>query len=104
MTHPDPDVCKVSVDIFFSDNYVISRLWVLKEVHIESNDEILAEGVPKAIALYKSKVIDSLIKEQQMRLEEESATEETMKDALQRLAMLNSARVAIAKKLKRLIL
>lgn len=105
LNHSDPDVCNVSVDILTSDdNYVMSQLWLRKEVHIESDDEILAQGVPKAVALYKSKVIDSLIKEQQMRLEEESATEETLKDALQRLAMLNTARVAIAKKLKRLIL
>lgn len=105
LNHPDPDVCNVSVDILTSDdNYVMSQLWLRKDVHIESDDEILAQGVPKAVALYKSKVIEGLIKEQQMRLEEDSATEEMITDALQRLAMLNNARVAIAKKLKRLIL
>ncbi len=105
LNHPDPDVCNVSVDILTSDdNYVMSQLWLRKEVHIESETEILAVGVPKAVALYKSKIIEELIKEQRTRLEKEEATEEEVMDALQRLALLNNARVAIAKKLKRLIL
>ncbi len=105
LNHPDPDVCNVSVDILTSDdNYVMSQLWLRKEVHIESETEILAVGVPKAVALYKSKIIEELIKEQRTRLDKEEATEEEVMDALQRLALLNNARVAIAKKLKRLIL
>jgi len=59
INHPDPDVCNRAVDILTSDdNYVASELWRRKEVHIESDAEMLAVGVPKAVTLYKSKVIE----------------------------------------------
>ena len=105
LTHSDPEVCNVAVDILTSDdNYVISQLWLRKEVHIESEAEMLAAGVPKAVTLYKSKVIEGLIKEQQARLDKEDVTEEEMKDAMQQLDKWNGVRVQIAKKLQRLIL
>ncbi len=60
--HSDPEVCNVSVDLLFSDdNYVPSELWKRKDVHVESDAEMLAVGVPKAVALYKTKVIEGLI-------------------------------------------
>lgn len=47
--HSDPEVCNVSVDLLFSDdNYVPSELWKRKDVHVESDAEMLAVGVPKA--------------------------------------------------------
>lgn len=105
LNHPDPDVCNLSVDILTSDdNYVASELWKRKDMHVESDAEVLAVGVPKAVTLYKSKVIEGLIREMQTRLEDAELPEEQQGDILQRLTAYNKAKVAIANKLQRLIL
>ena len=59
-----------------------------------------AEGV----TLYKSKVIESYIKEWQAKLADESLTDEQVGEVIQRLAGFNKVKVTIAKKLQRLIL
>ena len=102
--HSDPEVCNVSVDLLFSDdNYVPSELWKRKDVHVESDAEMLAVGVPKAVALYKTKVIEGLIKECQAKLGDE-LTDEQVTEIMQRLAALNRAKVTMARKLQRPIL
>ncbi|MDE6507907.1 MAG: DNA primase [Alistipes sp.] len=103
--HSDPDVCNVSVDLLFSDdNYVPSELWRRKEVHVESDAEMLAVGVPKAVALYKTKVIEGLIKECMAKLADENLTDEQETEIMQRMDTLNRAKVTMANKLQRLIL
>lgn len=105
LNHPNPDVCNISVDILTSeDNYIASELWKTKEVHIESDAEMLAVGVPKAVTLYKSKVIERIVKELHEKLSDEDLPDDRMKEIMQRLAGLNKAKVTIAKKLQRLIL
>ncbi|MDE6045761.1 MAG: DNA primase, partial [Alistipes sp.] len=105
LNHIDPEVCNVSVDLLTSDdNYVPSELWKRRDVHVESDAEMLAVGVPKAVALYKTKVIESLIKECQARLDDESLTDKAQDEVMQRLSALNRAKVTMAKKLQRLIL
>ncbi|WP_302585969.1 DNA primase [uncultured Alistipes sp.] len=103
--HSDPEVCNVSVDLLFSDdNYVPSELWKRKDVHVESDAEMLAVGVPKAVALYKTKVIEGLIKECQAKLGDEGLTEDQQLEIAQRLSTLNRAKVTMARKLQRPIL
>ena len=105
LNHPDPEVCNASVDILTSDdNYVASELWKRKEVHVESEAEMLAVGVPKAVMLYKSKVIDSLIKELNARLADDTLTDAEQEEVLRRLDGYNRVKVQIAHKLRRLIL
>ena len=104
LNHIDPEVCNMSVDILTSDdNYVPSELWRRKEIHVESDAEMLAVGVPKAVTLYKSKVIETLIRELQAQLSEELPDDEE-KEIMQRLTAYNQAKVAIANKIQRLIL
>ncbi|MDE6375177.1 MAG: DNA primase, partial [Alistipes sp.] len=74
------------------------------EVHVEDAAEMHAVGVPKAVALYKTKVIEGLIKECQARLGEEGLTDGQEDEIMQRMAALNRAKVTMAKKLQRLIL
>ena len=103
--HSDPEVCNVSVDLLFSDdNYVPSELWKRKDVHVESDAEMLAVGVPKTVALYKTKVIEGLIKECQAKLGDEGLTEDQQLEIAQRLSTLNRAKVTMARKLQRPIL
>ena len=105
LNHIDPEVCNVSVDLLTSDdNYVASELWKRKDVHVESDAEMLAVGVPKAVALYKTKVIEGLIKECRAKLGEAELSEETEMELTQRLSALNRAKVTMARKLQRLIL
>ncbi len=105
VNHHDPEVCKVAVDVLSSDdNYVPSQIWSQKEIHVESEMEMLSAGVPRCMALYKSKVIERMVKELNEKLHDETLTEEQLADILQRLSMLNSAKVQLAKKVDRLLL
>ena len=105
LNHVDPEVCNASVDILTSDdNYVPSELWRRKDIHVESEAEMLAVGVPKAVALYKSKVVEGMIKELQAKLGDENLSDEEQDALLQRLAGLNRVKVSIARNLQRLIL
>ena len=105
LNHVDPEVCNAAVDLLTADdNYVASDLWRRKEVHVESEAEMLAVGVPKAVTLYKSKVIDSLIKELNARLADDTLTDAEQEEVLRRLDGYNRVKVQIAHKLRRLIL
>ncbi len=105
VSHPNPEVCNLSVDILMADdNYVPSALWRRKEVHVESEEELLANGVPKAVTLYKSKVVERLIREEHQKLSEGMLSEEEERTVLQHLSQLNAVKVAIANRLQRLIL
>lgn len=105
LNHIDPAVCTAAVDILTADdNYVASEIWKRKEVHVESDAEMLAVGVPKAVMLYKSKVVESLIKELQERLAKADLPEEEECELVQRLNNYNQVKVNIARKLDRPIL
>ena len=105
VNHIDPDVCNMAVDILTSDdNYVPSELWRRKDVHIESEVEILSIGVPKAIMLYRSKVVERLIKIQLQRLADDTLSEEEKDECVLQLTKLNDVKTAISKKSQRLIL
>ena len=105
LNHEDPEVCNMSVDILTEeDNYVPSQLWQKKDIHIESEAEMLATGVPKAVTLYKSKVVEEVIKNLQAQLARTDLTEDEEEDLLVRLSNYNRVKVTIANKLNRLIL
>ncbi len=104
-SHSDPEVCNVAVDLLMSDdNYVPSEIWNKKDVHVESDEEILAIGVPKAIMLYKSKIIERVTGELNSQLAAPDLSEEAMADITRRITILNNAKVEISKKLQRSIL
>ena len=105
VNHPDPEVCNTAVDLLTSDdNYVPSEIWRRKEVHVESESEMLAVGVPKAIMLYRSKVVERMINEQRERLKDESLSDEEQAECLMQLSKLNQVKLALAKQSRRLIL
>ncbi len=105
INHPDPAVCNASVDILTSeDNYVPSELWKQKEIHVESEAEMLAAGVPKAVMLYKSKVIERMLKELNDRLKDETLSDEEQTEIMLHISKLNQGKVKIARHLHRLIL
>lgn len=77
-------------------NYVPSKLWKQKEVHVESVEEILAQGVPKAVILYKSNAIKKLIDEQMQRLASGQLTEEEELEATTLINTLNCEKTNIS--------
>ena len=105
VNHPDPEVCNRAIDLLTEgENYEPSKLWKQKDIHVESEDEILAAGVPKSIMLYRSKVLDKMFVEQLERMGREDISEEEEQECLMILDKLNKARLAIAKRSERLIL
>ena len=103
--HEDPEVCNCAVDILTSDdNYVASDLWRRKEIHVESEAEMLSAGVPKAITLYKSKMLERMFRELMAGLTDESTSEEEKSEIMRRLSALNNAKKLLSKRLDRLIL
>ena len=105
VNHPDPEVCNMAVDLLTSDdNYVPSEIWRRKDVHVESESEMLAVGVPKAIMLYRSKVVERMINEQRERLKDETLSDEEQAGCLMQLSKLNQVKLALAKQSQRLIL
>jgi hypothetical protein len=100
INHHNPDVSRVSIELFTSDdNYVISKIWEQKEVHIESDEEQLAEGVPKAMVLFKWRALDKRMAE----LKALMAEREDNEDIVAQFAKYQSVRVEIAKTAGRLI-
>ena len=99
INHHDAAIAKASIDLLTSDDsYVISKIWEQKEVHLATDEEQLSEGVPKVVVLFKWRTLDKHIAELQKRLVEDDDT-----SVVQTLAKYQAARVAIAKKMGRLI-
>ena len=104
-SHSDPEVSNVAVDLLMSDdNYVASEIWTKKDVHVESDEEILAVGVPKSMTLYKSKIIENMVAELSDYLANPELSMEEMLEITQRITHLNNAKVAMSKKTQRSIL
>ncbi len=103
LNHIDPEVCNVATNLMMEDdNYVLSGLWKKKEVHVESEEELLANGVPKAMTLFKAQIVEQLIDNEKRKLAEASEEEESA--IMRQLAKLNEIRTKIANKLGRNIL
>ena len=104
VNHSNPDVSRIVVDLLTSDdNYVISRIWEQKEVHIESVQEQLANGVPQVMYMFKMRTLERLVAENQRRLASPDITEEEMSQIMAHLTKLHVARVKIAQVTNRVI-
>ena len=105
VNHPDPEVCNMAVDIMTSDdNYVASDIWKQKDVHVESEEEILSVGVPKAIMLYRSKIVERMADALLKRLQSGELSEEEASECVKQMDQLNQMKLAISKMSQRLIL
>ena len=105
VNHTDPEVCNMAVDILTSDdNYIASEIWRQKDVHVESEEEILSVGVPKAIMLYRSKIVERMIDAQLKRLQSGELSEEEASECIKQMDQLNKMKLAISNTTQRLIL
>lgn len=105
INNPNPDVCNAAIDIITSeDNYTESAIWEQKEVHTTSESEMLQEGVPKALLLFKSKSVSGMIAKLQAKLTDKNLSDDEVMALAEELAKLNRVKVMLAKKIKRLLL
>ena len=101
-SHSDIDVCDAATDILFiDDQYAMSEIWTKKEVHTTTESEVLGKGVPKAMQLFKTKVITGMIAELQARLANEDISEDEQLEIASEMARLNRLKVLLARKTNR---
>ena len=105
VNHPDPEICNIVVDLLTKhDNYIESALWTQKEVHISSDEEILATGIPKALGLFKLKTISNRIMQLQAQLQDSTLDDDKLSEIVLQLSKLNQIKVVISKHLQRTII
>lgn len=102
-THSDIEVCQAATDLLFiDDQYAMSAIWTKKDVHTTTESEVLAKGVPKAMQLFKTKVVTGMIAELQARLADENISEDEQLQIAQEMVRLNRLKVMLARKTNRL--
>ena len=70
----------------------------------ETEGEILAAGVPKAIILYRSKIVDRMYSKQLERLADENMSDEERDECVKLLTRFNKVRLALSNESKRLMM
>lgn len=102
INHPDPEVCKVAVDLYTSEeNYVASKIWEMHDMNVESEQERLSTAVPRAVILYKAAVIKSIIADLTEELKRTDIDEDTQNELLHKISILNDERRKISDRLER---
>ncbi len=105
IAHPDPEVCNAAVDLLTADDiHTLSKLWKRHDFSIAGERERMQAALPKAVVLYKSKVIEVMRTELRERLAAPDLTDSDQADILRRIVALDSERTLIARRLDRLIL
>jgi DNA primase len=105
ITHPDPEVCNAAVELLTADDiHTLSRYWKKHDLSTAGERERLLGALPKAVRVYKSKVIEELSAELRERLKDPELPETEASDILRRITALDRERTVIAKREGRLIL
>lgn len=103
INHESPEIAQAVVDLLTEEEtYAPSRMWKRYEIRMSTERERLGEAIPKAITIYKSKVVSSII----TALQKELAGIETMEEAqeiMQRMNALNELRKNIYDKYLRTV-
>ena len=101
-SHSDIEVCDAATDLLFiDDQYAMSEIWTKKEVHTTTESEVLGNGVPKAVLLFKTKAVLGMLAELQAKLHDESISDEEQLEIVSKMAQLNRLKVKLAHKTKR---
>ena len=102
-THSDIEVCDAATDLLFiDDQYAMSEIWTKKDVHTTTESEVLGKGVPKAMQLFKTKVVTGMLAELQARLADENISEEEQLQIVSEMVRINRLKVILAQKTNRL--
>lgn len=100
---PSAEVSSMAVDLLTAEDvYTYSSMWARSEIPTTTERERLSEAIPKAITLYKSKVVSSIISGLQQDLTKVTDMEQAG-EMLQRLNQLNELRRDIYEKYLRTV-
>lgn len=100
----DPAASEAAVNILTEgDNHKQSKIWKAHEIFIETEEDRLGKIIPRAIMLYKSKRIESIIKGLEKELSE-TTDEEVSMHIMTTIDELNRERNKIAHRISRNIL
>ena len=88
--------------MFIDDQYAMSEIWSKKDVHTTTESEVLGNGVPKAIQLFKTKVVTGMIAELQAQLADENISEDEQLQIASEMVRLNRLKVILSRKTNRL--
>ena len=102
-SHSDITVCDAVTDLIFTDDqYSESEIWTKKEVHTTTESEVLGIGVPKAILLFKTKVVAAMLNELHAKLQREDISEDEQLEIASKMVQINRLKVMLARKTNRL--
>ena len=100
--HSDIEICDAATDLLFiDDQYAMSEIWTKKDVHTTTESEVLGKGVPKAMQLFKTKVVTGMLAELQAKLQDENISEDDQLEIASKMAQLNRLKVMLARKTNR---
>lgn len=105
VNHPDSQISQIAVD-FLSTPHRLSKIWAKHQAFDEDEVEFLHRAVPKAIIVYKTKVMQLAIKklhEELGKLNPGTQVEE-VNELLLRIKTLNDLQNTLSKDLDRIVL
>lgn len=103
INHSDQAISSLSVDFFATEDlYKTSTLWERHEIKIYSEEELLNQSIPKAIIVYKSKVIQWQINQLQKELSLPETSSERMFEILLTISQKSETRKKILERCQRL--
>ncbi len=105
VNHPDSQISQVAVD-FLSTPHKLSKIWDKHQAFSEEDVDFLHRVVPKAIIVYKSKIMKLAIKKLQddlAKLNQKDQVEE-INEILKKIITLNDLQNTLSKELDRIVL
>jgi DNA primase len=105
VNHPDSQISQVVVD-FLSTPHKLSKIWEKHQSFSEEDADFLHRVVPKAIIVYKTKVMQQAIKKLHDDLRKFNAKSkvEEVNEILQKVKTLNDLQNTLSKELERIVL
>ncbi len=103
--HPDVKVSELAVNIL-SSAYQPSKLWEKHSAHIETEEMILSKAVPKAVIVYKTKIIQTVMGKLLVQLGEHTKNGEIdgVNGILAQYTQLTTLKMKLSKELDRVVL
>ena len=105
INHSDSQISQLAVD-FLSSPHKLSKIWEKHQTFPETEIDFLHRAIPKAIIVYKSKVMQIALKKLQDDLRKlNPKTQETeVNNLLMRIKILNDLKNSLSKDLERIVL
>ncbi len=105
VNHSDSQISQIAVD-FLSTPYTLSKIWVNHETFSEDDADFLHHAVPKAILVFKSKILLQAIKKLHAELAKLNSIDqvEEINEVFKKNIILNDLKNTLSKELDRIVL